>query len=270
VPKLIASPLGKNSDYRSRYDPSLLFSLPRKDKREKLGVTEPLPFQGADIWNAYEVSWLNEKGKPHVAVCTFFIPCVSPYIIESKSLKLYLNSLNQTTFASLHEVRDTITKDLSKATQSSVSVEIPSPTRFSEEKNASICLDHLDVVCNEYQVNPKLLKTSDKFVEETFHTHLLKSNCPVTDQPDWATLYVRYKGPKIIASTFLQYVISYRLHNDFHEQCIERIFIDLLRECTTEALTVFGKYTRRGGVDINPFRSNFERLPTQFERTFRQ
>lgn len=271
--RLEGSLLGKETSYNNDYDSSLLFPISRKEKRDEIGVSEPLPFHGVDIWNAYEASWLNPKGKPEVAIVEFYIPCESPDILESKSLKLYFNSFNQTKFSSAEEVRQTIIRDLSKEAKTPVKVRVHSPQVFEgdqlQEFNG-LCLDHLDIEANEYQVNPKLLECTEDVIEEGLYSNLLKSNCLITDQPDWGSVYIHYKGPKINHRSLLKYIISFRQHNEFHEQCIERIFMDLMRECKPEKLTVYGKYTRRGGLDINPFRSNFETAPARFVRSARQ
>ena len=188
-------------------------------------------------------------------------------------MKLYFNSFNQTKFSSAEEVKQTIIRDLSKEAKSPVEVRVHSPQSLGGEQLQEfngLCLDYLDIEANEYQVNPKLLECTDEIIEEGLYSNLLKSNCLVTDQPDWGSVYIHYKGPKINHSSLLKYIISFRRHNEFHEQCIERIFMDLMRECKPEKLTVYGKYTRRGGLDINPFRSNFEPTPKRFVRTARQ
>lgn len=271
--QLEESPLGKETPYHASYSPSLIFPISRNQKRDEIGIPNTLPFHGVDIWNAYEVSWLNPKGKPEVAIVELHIPCESPNIPESKSLKLYFNSLNHTNFSNAEKVREALVQDLSNATKSPVSVRIHSLQNLKEtqlQEFKGFCLDQLEIETNEYLVNPKLLKCCEEIVEEEVYTNLLKSNCLITNQPDWGSVYIHYIGPKIIHHTLLKYIISFRQHNEFHEQCIERIFIDLMRECKPEKLTVYGKYTRRGGLDINPYRSNFEPNPTHFIRTARQ
>lgn len=265
-------PLGKTVTYVSEYTPSLLFPIPRKEKRDEIGVPAELPFQGVDIWNAFEVSWLNKKGKPKIAIATFTIPCSSPYLIESKSFKLYLNSFNQTRLSSFHEVEQILTKDLTKAAGGAVGVRLLKAmdiTGHQLQEFSGVCLDSLDIETDVYEVNPNFLQSTNEIVQEELYSHLLKSNCLVTGQPDWGSVYIHYQGPKIDHSSLLKYLISFRQHNEFHEQCIERIFMDLSRQCQPQKLTVHGKYTRRGGLDINPFRSNFEHTPTNF-RTPRQ
>lgn len=257
------SGLGKKTRYVDQYDPSILFPIPREEKRREMGIPAQLPFSGKDIWYGYELSWLNQKGKPEVVIAIFEFPCDSHSIVESKSFKLYLNSFNQTHFPSRENVREVLARDLSHACGNLVQVEFIN--RLPQDEFSGICLDSLDIATDIYQVTPSLLKCRDEIVQESLFSHLLKSNCLVTGQPDWATLYIHYKGPQIDHSSLLKYIISYRQHLEFHEQCIERIFTDLLRKCRCEKLTVFGKFTRRGGLDINPFRSNFEEPFAHFQ-----
>lgn len=261
------SPLGKTTDYRADYAPELLFPIPRQIKRDELGLIEgKLPFVGEDIWNAYEVSWLNPKGKPMVALATFRVPAHSPNLIESKSLKLYLNSFNQTQFADVAAVTQTLTQDLSQAAGVTVGVEVQALTAQPQVNVAypqGILLDTLDITCDTYQPKPDFLHTVHTSttenetikVEETLYSHLLKSNCLVTGQPDWAMVVIRYRGKPIDHANLLRYLVSFRGHNEFHEQCVERIWTDIHQHCQPEALAVYARYTRRGGLDINPFRS---------------
>jgi 7-cyano-7-deazaguanine reductase len=258
-----ASPLGKATEYQSHYAPELLYPIPRQLKRSELGIADAaLPFVGDDLWNAYELSWLNTKGKPVVAVGTFRVQATSPNLIESKSFKLYLNSFNQTSFDSLEAVSAVMTRDLSAAAGSPVTVALES---LSQRPQASIgtpdgfLLDDLDIACDRYQPAPELLTCrAGEAVEETLYSHLLKSNCLVTGQPDWAMVVIRYRGAPIDRAGLLRYIVSFRNHNEFHEQCVERIFTDILQRCRPEALAVYARYTRRGGLDINPFRSTDE------------
>ena len=254
------SPLGKATEYRADYAPELLYPIPRQLKRDELGIKkDALPFHGEDIWNGYEVSWLNPKGKPVVALATFRVPASSPNLIESKSFKLYLNSLNQTTYPDAETVRQTLTRDLSAAAGAAVQVELSPLDRQPQVGIAypeGVLLDTQDISCNTYQPAPHLLATVDgPEVEETLYSHLLKSNCLVTGQPDWAMVVIRYRGRPIDHAGLLRYIVSFREHNEFHEQCVERIFTDLLRQYTPRMLSVYARYTRRGGLDINPFRS---------------
>lgn len=272
--KLAEAPLGKTSKYISTYSPRLLFSISRKLKRDEIGVPEQLPFKGFDTWNAYEVSWLNARGKPVVAIVQFDISCSSTHIIESKSFKLYLNSFNHTKFESVANVKTILEKDIQKAADGPVTVNIFRLEDISGQKIENFVgklLDDLDVKCDTYLVNPNyLLSDSEKVVEESLLSNLLKSNCLVTGQPDWGSVEVSYKGPKIDSAGLLKYIISFRNHNEFHEQCVERIFMDVLNHCKPEKLTVHARYTRRGGLDINPIRSTENIIPAPNIRMARQ
>lgn len=255
------SPLGKSSEYISTYTPSLLFPIPRAAKWAELGLSaETLPYQGVDFWNCFELSWLLPSGKPVVAIGEFSIPADSPNIIESKSFKLYLNSLNQTPFADRATLEATLRKDLSAAAGKPVTVHV----RSLEEVEAQglvalpgVCIDDLDISVDSYEhPRPELLRCdSSRVVEESLHSHLLKSNCPVTSQPDWGSVVVQYRGAALDHASLLAYLVSFRQHSDFHEQCVERIFLDLQRLLQPEKLTVYARYVRRGGLDINPYRS---------------
>lgn len=256
----IGSPLGKAVHYESTYNPTLLYPIARAEKRAELGITGALSFVGVDIWNAYELSWLNLRGKPVVALGEFVVPAESPCIIESKSLKLYLNSYNQSKVTSMAEVETRIAADLSKAAGAPVAVKL-TPV---EEVNAcpmgvpdGICIDSLDIEINTYTPTPSILRTLQgaNTSDETLYSHLLKSNCLVTGQPDWGMLALRYSGPRIDREALLRYIVSFREHNEFHEQCVERIFSDIQRECRPTRLAVWARYTRRGGLDINPVRA---------------
>ncbi|MBC3948204.1 NADPH-dependent 7-cyano-7-deazaguanine reductase QueF [Pseudomonas folii] len=255
------SPLGKSSEYIATYTPSLLFPIPRAAKWAELGLTaETLPYQGVDFWNCYELSWLLPSGKPVVAIAEFSIPADSPNIIESKSFKLYLNSLNQTAFADRAELTATLVKDLSAAAGKPVGVRIRTLADIEGEGVATmpgLCIDELDVSINSYdRPQPELLRCDDsRVVEQSLHSHLLKSNCPVTSQPDWGSVAVEYRGAELEPASLLAYIVSFRQHSDFHEQCVERIFLDLQRLLKPEKLTVYARYVRRGGLDINPYRS---------------
>lgn len=267
------SQLGQSTPYCSLYDPTLLFLIPRAEKRAELGIDEgALPFNGLDIWTAFEISWLNAKGKPIVRIAEFAFQASSPYLIESKSFKLYLNSFNGTKFDSEEMVLAAMEKDLGKASGAPVAVAFKKITEhellFGDLPGEN--LDELDIEVNDYQVNPELIATTDQFVdEETLNSHLLKSNCLVTSQPDWGSVVIRYSGCEIEREGLLRYLISFREHNEFHEQCVERIFVDLMKKCQPEKLTVYARYVRRGGLDINPYRSNFEE-EFDISRTIRQ
>lgn len=255
---LVNSSLGKKVSYDSPYAPELLFPVPRTMQRKDLNMGATLPFQGNDIWTAFELSWLNAKGKPEAALAEFTVDCASPNLIESKSLKLYLNSFSQTHFNSMQEVANTITKDLTDASESPVHVNIIPLTQAHTlpiKEFDGICLDLLDVACDTYKVDPALLAVEETIVEETVFSHLFKSNCLITGQPDWGSVQIQYKGKKLNHENLLRYIVSYRNHQGFHEQCVERLFLDILKVCQPEYLTVYGRYTRRGGIDINPTRS---------------
>ncbi|MFN3791005.1 NADPH-dependent 7-cyano-7-deazaguanine reductase QueF [Massilia sp.] len=270
------SPLGKTSAYQSQYAPELLFPIPRLQKREEIGLgTGTLPFFGVDIWNAYELSWLNMRGKPQVGIATITAPADSPNIVESKSFKLYLNSFNQTRLAGLDALAELLRQDLSGAFGAPVHVTITTPDAFGNLKMGELegsLLDRLDVEIDEYLPSPALLSANheDAPVEETLVSHLLKSNCLVTGQPDWGSVQIRYVGPQIDQEGLLKYLIGFREHNEFHEQCVERIFMDVLRQCKPTKLAVYARYTRRGGLDINPWRANFSTGKPGNLRTARQ
>jgi 7-cyano-7-deazaguanine reductase len=256
------SPLGKPATYKSEYDASLLFPIARQGKRDELGLSGTLPFFGIDIWNAYEVSWLNLRGKPQIGIASFMIPADSPNIVESKSFKLYLNSYNQTRLGGAEALLELLRADLSAATGAPVQVTLTMPDDFSKLKMGELdglLLDRLEIEVDQYTPDTALLKTATEEapVEEVLVSHLLKSNCLVTGQPDWGSVQIRYVGPAIDQEGLLKYLIGYRNHNEFHEQCVERIFMDLMRHCRPQKLAVYARFTRRGGLDINPWRSNF-------------
>ncbi|MGH8108037.1 MAG: NADPH-dependent 7-cyano-7-deazaguanine reductase QueF [Arenimonas sp.] len=256
------SSLGKAVNYVGQYDASLLYPIPRSEKRAEigLGIETPLPFSGVDIWNAYEFSWLDGRGKPKVALIEFRVPITSPNIIESKSFKLYLNSYMQTRFADTEVMRQQIARDLSQAAGANVSVMLVTVNSFTSAEIdvlEGVVIDDLPIDISSYgPPDAGLLQADDGIiVDEVLVSHLLKSNCPVTGQPDWASLQIRYRGPRLDRDGLLRYLISYREHNEFHEQCVERIFVDIQRECSPQRLAVYARYTRRGGLDINPFRA---------------
>lgn len=265
--------LGKTTPYCAEYDSKLLFPIPRKGKRDELGIDEAhLPFSGLDIWTGYEISWLNAKGKPVVRIAQFAFQADSPNLVESKSFKLYLNSFNGTRFEDEGEVINLMEKDLLEASGGPVVIDFKPmhghELLFGDLPGENI--DELDIEVDTYQVDTSLLKTSSNVVEQqTLNSHLLKSNCLVTAQPDWGSVVIRYSGQEIEAEGLLKYLISFREHNEFHEQCVERIFMDINKHCKPSQLTVYARYVRRGGLDINPYRSNFE---DEFDisRTMRQ
>lgn len=256
------SPLGKSSEYVFHYAPELLFPIPRAAKWAELGLEAGrLPYQGEDVWTCYELSWLLPSGKPVVAIGEFRIPADSPNIIESKSFKLYLNSLNQSRFESREQLCRTLEQDLSKVTGAPVAVRVRSLEEVTAEGVASLpgqCIDDLDVEVSSYEhPRPELLRCDPgRRGEQILHSHLLKSNCPVTGQPDWGSLVVHVRGPWLAPESLLAYLISFRQHRDFHEQCVERVYLDLQRLLQPEFLSVYARYVRRGGLDINPYRSS--------------
>lgn len=254
--------LGVPTPCPDTYAPELLCPLPRSDGRADLDLGAALPFGGEDVWNAWELTWLDRRGRPRVATGVFRVPADSDNLIESKSLKLYLGSFAMTPFDSADDVAATIAADLSRAAGKPVTVELAFPP---PEKGGTtsvlpgVTIDEEDVACDTWQVDPSLLaRAGGEIVEETLHSHLLRSNCPVTGQPDMGSVLVRYRGPRIDRGALLRYIASYRRHCAFHESCIERMFVDIKARCAPERLTVYGRYTRRGGLDINPFRSDFE------------
>ncbi|KAF1712357.1 NADPH-dependent 7-cyano-7-deazaguanine reductase QueF [Pseudoxanthomonas kalamensis DSM 18571] len=245
--------LGRETAYPGRYDPALLFPVPRAPARRDIGIApEALPFAGHDRWQAYELSWLDARGKPQVDTATLYVPCASDRLIESKSLKLYLNSLNDERFADREALRTRIVTDLSACAGADVGMDFGLPPMQAEQGE---CIDDLDIVIDHYgPPNAGLLATGTDMAEEILYSRLLKSNCPVTGQPDWATLTLHYRGPRIERAGLLRYIVSFRHHSGFHEQCVERIFIDLMARCQPQQLAVEARYTRRGGLDINPCR----------------
>ncbi len=254
------STLGKTVTYASQYDAGLLFPIPRANKRSELGITGVLPFIGVDIWNAFELSWLDARGKPRVALAEFRIPIDSPNLIESKSFKLYLNSYMLTRLPDTDTLRAQIARDLSAAAGAPVTVTLSTPTSKQAaliENLAGELIDDLPIEISHYgPPRPDFLYSNpEAVVEETLVSHLLKSNCPVTGQPDWASVQIHYTGPRLGRDGLLRYLVSFREHSDFHEQCVERIFLDIQRQAGPSRLSVYARYTRRGGLDINPFRS---------------
>ncbi len=275
------SPLGKPTLTAEQYDPALLFPIPRAAKRAEIGVGAQTLFFGADLWTAFELSWLNPRGKPQVAIAHLTVPCESPNIIESKSLKLYLGSLANTPWPTELALTERLRKDLSAAAwqgserTGSVGVRLVLPDLFDRqpvEELDGLSLDRLDIECSRYTPAPELLRAAvDKApVQEVLISNLLKSNCLVTGQPDWGSVRIAYSGPQIDQETLLQYLVSFRNHNEFHEQCVERIFMDLWTRCHPVKLEVYARYTRRGGLDINPWRTSHPKAPPANVRTARQ
>lgn len=261
------SPLGRKVAAVLHYDPTLLYPIERlRLRQELLADPDRLPFDGCDLWTAWELSWLDRRGKPEVAVARIRVPCRSPAIIESKSLKLYLNSFSQTPFAAVHDVVQTLRADLSKTAGVAVEVDLPSLVQV-QRQGLSVpegeCLDALPVEVDRYQRDPDLLVVAGegRIVTESLHSNLLHSLCPVTGQPDIGSIQIGYTGERIDHASLLRYIVSYREHQDFHEQCVERIFLDIMERCSPRELSVCAYYNRRGGIDINPFRSTSRSLP---------
>jgi 7-cyano-7-deazaguanine reductase len=267
-----ASPLGKTTDYPERYDPALLFSMPRAAGRDSLGFGGVAPFRGADLWTAYELTWLDARGKPQLALLKFSVPAESPRLIESKSLKRYLGSFAQEKLAAAQDLVARVEADLSGACDTSVAVTVlPFENAVARiETLPGESLDGLEIDAEVYEPEPSFLLAGEAEVDETLRTSLFRSLCPVTSQPDYADVMIRYHGPRIDRTGLLRYLVSYRRHPAFHESCVERIFVDVLRRCRPRDLTVYARFLRRGGIDINPFRSNFEPAPNAPCRTLRQ
>lgn len=278
------SQLGKATAYPDQYDAGLLYPIARAPNRAEIGVgiDSTLPFLGADLWTAFELGWLNPRGKPQVALCHFTVPCETPNIVESKSFKLYLGSFNNSRFPDLDAVQARLRADLNAvlwrgapAVGAGVGVKIITPDLFEREplqELDGLNLDRLDVECTQYTPAPELLKADFAFqpVTETLCSRLLKSNCLVTGQPDWGSVQISYSGPQIDQQGLLQYLVSFRNHNEFHEQCVERIYMDIWRRCKPARLSVYARYTRRGGLDINPFRTSAPQALPRNVRTARQ
>ena len=269
------SQLGKPASYADQYDASLLFPIARANQRLTLGVTDTPIFFGADMWTVYELSWLNMRGKPQVALAQITVPCESPFMVESKSFKLYLNSFTNTRFADARDVRERIRADISAATGSGIGIKTIGPELFDREpihEMDGLNLDRLDVECQHYTPAPELLfaEFDEPPVTETLTSNLLKSNCLVTGQPDWGSVQISYAGPQINQEGLLQYLVSFRNHHEFHEHCVERIFMDLWTRCKPVKLSVYARYTRRGGLDINPFRCSYPQTLPPNVRTARQ
>lgn len=286
--------LGRPTAYVSQYDPSLLYPIPRLGQRQALGLNESLPFMGADMWTSYELSWLNLKGKPQVALVRFVVPVDSPCIVESKSVKLYLNSFSQSKFESAQAVQEAIARDIGQAVWSvpqnqgskrgldqfqsvnqNLSVTLLAPEQFDAESIVALpglSLDRLDIECTHYQPTASLLGADEtqSMVTQTLTSDLLKSNCLVTGQPDWGSVQITYTGHPLNEEGLLKYLVSFRDHNEFHEHCVERIFVDIWQSCKPIKLSVYARYTRRGGVEINPFRSSFAQPMPKLFRTARQ
>ncbi len=267
------SPLGRETSYSDKYAPELLYAIPRGDARDALGTGPQLPFSGVDMWNAWELTWLDAGQRPQVATAEIRVPADSPNLIESKSLKLYLNSFSMTKLASVRKVEGILERDLSAVAGAPVAVSV---MRVADSEGGVVtrlpgtCIDGLDVACDTWEVEPQLLSSNPEWiVHEDLYSHLLRSLCPVTGQPDSGSVLISYRGPRIDRLGLLKYIVSYRKHQDFHEACVERMFTDIQARCGIKQLTVAAFYQRRGGIDINPFRSNFEDPPRSL-RLWRQ
>lgn len=270
---LKASPLGHATIYAEHYDPALLFPVERAPQRMELGFGARLPFRGVDLWTAYELSWLDAIGKPQVAVAAFMVPAESPRLVESKSVKLYLTAFNQTRYATPDAVAATIARDLSAAAGTTVDVTLTLPPDLAalpRGELAGACLDALPVAVDHYEPVPDALVAGGAAVAETLFTRLFRSVCPVTGQPDYASVQLAYRGAHIDHAGLLRYLVSFRRHPGFHEHCVERIFADVWRRCTPDELSVYARFTRRGGVDINPYRTSGDEPPPASARTARQ
>lgn len=255
------SPLGKRVFAPVTYHPEILYPIPREPMRDEIGITGTIPFYGLDIWNTYELSWLNMRGKPQIAMMNLTVSSDSPNIVESKSMKLYLNSLAQMQLADTDALVALLRVDLSDAFGSPVTISLIPQSAFASVSLAELdglLLDRLDIEATQYSLDPSLLTTNTEEppVEEMLVSHILKTNCPVTGQPDWGSIQIHYAGHAINQEGLLKYLISYREQQEFHEQCVERIFMDILKACKPQGLTVYARYTRRGGISINPWRSN--------------
>ncbi|WP_100753270.1 NADPH-dependent 7-cyano-7-deazaguanine reductase QueF [Vibrio salilacus] len=267
--------LGQKTEYAHQYDPSLLQPVPRSLNRDDLNLGQDLPFVGCDIWTLYELSWLNDKGLPQVAIGEVSIPVTSANLIESKSFKLYLNSFNQTRFSGWDDVENRLINDLSACAGETVDVTLRSVDDYTDSVIVTMdgdCIDAQDIEITSYDFDRNLLvgAASGEWVTESLHSHLLKSNCLITNQPDWGSVEIHYTGQQIDREALLRYIVSFREHNEFHEQCVERIFTDIVQFCQPQSLTVYARYTRRGGLDINPYRSNISSQPNYNQRMARQ
>ena len=274
-------PLGQSTEYAANYDARLLFPMPRQPQRDGLGLVRAIPFTGADLWTAYELSWLNPRGKPQVALAHLTVPCETPNIVESKSLKLYLNSFNQTVFASVDEVQQRIRNDLGEALWRGAErpgqpgVRLVTPDQWAREQIVALDglhLDRLDVECTDYEPAPSWLQAdhSQAMVDEVLVSDLLRSQCPVTNQPDWGSVRIAYTGAPIDQAGLLRYIVSFRQHNGFHEHCVEQMFMDIWTRCRPARLSVLARYTRRGGLDISPWRTSHPQAAPVHVRTARQ
>ena len=270
---LAAAPLGHATDYPDAYDASLLFPVSRAPQREAIGISAVLPFTGSDRWTAYELTWLDPRGKPAIAIANFDVPATSTAIVESKSVKLYLGAFAQTRFDDAAAVIAVLERDLARSTGERVGVTLSLPAQFRDQRLAEIdgtSLDTLPVAIDRYQLEPDALAVQAGDASETLRTDLFRSVCPITGQPDYASVAITYEGPRVDREALLRYLVSYRCHAGFHEHCVERIFVDLQRACRCRSLLVAARFTRRGGVDINPWRGSHGLILPPADRTARQ
>jgi len=271
--ELTGAPLGHATPYPDAYDAGLLFAVARAPQRREIGLGESLPFTGVDVWTAYELTWLDLHGKPQVAIATLVVPASTPALVESKSVKLYLGAFAQTPFDGVADVQATITRDLSHATGGTVQVVLDTVMGAVSKRAGELdgeSLDGLQVAIQRYHPAPEQLAADGPVVEESLKTDLFRSLCPITRQPDFASVQIAYRGPAIDRAALLRYLVSFRCHPGFHEHCVERIFVDVLARCRCETLSVYARFTRRGGVDINPFRTNAAPRTPPNLRTARQ
>ena len=267
------APLGHPTGHPDRYAPAVLYPVPRAPQRAALGIGARLPFTGVDSWTAYDLTWLDAQGKPRIAIAALRVPVDSPMIVESKSMKLYLGSFAQSRYASDADVAAAIARDLSHAAGARVLATLHEPAAFAAQPIAELAgesLDELPVACDAYDVAPHLLLADGPDISESLTTGLFRSVCPVTAQPDIASMQIAYRGPRIDRAGLLRYLVSYRCHAGFHEHCVERIFVEVSARCRCEQLTVYARFTRRGGIDINPYRTNTGSPPPANVRTARQ
>lgn len=262
--------LGQSTDYPTSYCPDILYPISRQLGRESLALPAEQLSLGVDFWHCFEVSWLDNNHISQVAMLRLSIAANSPLIIESKSLKLYLNSLNFTIFDCQDSVLATIRRDLSACLQTQVEIslfELNQPDSLPIDKPDGVCIDKAcqnKKIALSTQVDSGLLgmPSDGQMVKQSYYSHLLRSNCPVTNQPDWGTVQIDIESPLIDCANLLAYLLSYRQHNGFHEQCVEQIFCDLTCAFRPKTLMVRAWYTRRGGIDINPVRvSDLSLLP---------
>jgi 7-cyano-7-deazaguanine reductase len=270
------SPLGKATEYPDRYDASLLFAVSRAPQRAVLGIEGNLPFSGWDVWNAYEITWLDLRGRPRLAIGEFRVRAESPAMVESKSLKLYLGSFAQEPVSSGAALGERIATDLSRVCGDEVAVALTPSANFETALSSRVAptgiesIDETDVTIDASHPDPALLAHAEPTIDESLCSSLFRSTCPVTGQPDYADVFIHYRGQRIDRAGLLRYLVSYRRHAAFHEACVERIFVDIANRCRPERLSVHARFMRRGGIDINPFRSNFEAAPPDNIRTPRQ